>query len=174
MIVFHKKDKRYYQVFVLFQICNKFNIADHYNMMVYIDDKLYPQQSKLYPISSKEVEITTNNLSEFYVDSDPEELTLWHKILDSFNYGKIIDGDREEQVKFTKWYQNENHFFGEIEDLNLSLENIQTKAIPIENFWVQCPECAEAFEVPTNRKFITCPKCQITMHNPYFERYDCL
>jgi hypothetical protein len=61
----------------------------------------------------------------------------------------------------------------EFRDTLLELKGIKAKAIPVEKPWLQCPECAEAFEAPTNRKFITCPKCQATMHNPYFEGYDC-
>jgi len=71
------------------------------------------------------------------------------------------------------FYDDSNLHYIKYKDRLFELKGVNKKAILIEKPWVQCPECAEAFEVPTNRKFITCPKCQITMYNPYFERYDC-
>jgi hypothetical protein len=71
------------------------------------------------------------------------------------------------------FYDDGNLHYIKYKDRLFELKGIKAKAIPVEKPWVQCPECAEAFEAPTNRKFITCPKCRATMHNPYFEGYDC-
>jgi hypothetical protein len=75
-------------------------------------------------------------------------------------YDRLIDGDREAQHIFNKY---KNLLYLEYRHVN-----IDTKAIILQDNWVQCPICTEAWELDIpNIEMCQCPKCNTVLLNPY-------
>ena len=92
------------------------------------------------------------------------------KYLEKFDYYEMLEyGNREEYERFHNWFIQTKEY-EKVINLNRELLNPTIEAIPIEKPWVQCPECAEAFEVKSNLQYIECPKCKTLLKNPYRKR----
>jgi hypothetical protein len=79
---------------------------------------------------------------------------------DKFYFEKLIDGDKETQEIFNNY---KRLFYLEYSHINVS-----ERAILIQDNWVQCSVCTEAWELTNpNFEMCRCPKCSTVFLNPY-------
>jgi hypothetical protein len=167
MIIYHPLYEYYYQTFQVYKICSKQEFYFGFYCSYYDHD-----DKRFYHVKNKEIVVYENNLSNFIVIDEEENLNIINKVLKNFNYAELLEGNPDELKKFNHWFMSEDNCEHlKIVDLNLSIKSIRYQATPIEKPWVQCPECAEAFEANEYRKYLECPKCKIALENPYFIGY---
>ncbi|MBN9378089.1 MAG: hypothetical protein BGO14_01245 [Chlamydiales bacterium 38-26] len=75
-------------------------------------------------------------------------------------YDKLVDGE-EEEVEIFKKYKL-------LMDLEFPDPDVSEKATALEDGWVMCPICIDAWQPHSYSGMIVCPKCNHTMHNPYY------
>ena len=73
-------------------------------------------------------------------------------------YDKLSDGEQQE-VQTLERYRGlmENEF---------ASPDLSAEATRLDADWVQCPECAEAWEAPLWAEAVTCPKCGTVWRRP--------
>ena len=103
-----------------------------------------------FKIYSENLKSLTPSLCEileslFAMEDDPQ-FELTHEQLEILADKLISEGNKEE-----------------IECLDLE---IWEKAEQLENFWLMCPICQEAWEDQSVSKIVCCPRCKKKMHNP--------
>ena len=75
-------------------------------------------------------------------------------------FDRLFDGDKEAQIIFNK-YKDFIYF----EYIHV---DINTKAIIVQDYWVQCPVCTDAWELERpNFEMCQCSKCNTVLLNPY-------
>lgn len=84
-------------------------------------------------------------------------------LIDSDYWSKLFDGEPKEVRNFIK-YQ-------ELMALEFPDPEINDKASNLEDGWVMCPHCIDAWQPNTIDAMIICPKCQRVMHSPYYEKF---
>lgn len=55
---------------------------------------------------------------------------------------------------------------GEQEEFGKPLLDVKEKATCLEDNWIMCPLCQEAWETLSKYPMIRCPKCENLLHNP--------
>ena len=55
-------------------------------------------------------------------------------------------------------------------DLEFQDESITEKASIVDNNWLMCPTCVDAWESSSILAMVECPKCKKIMHNPRFKK----
>jgi hypothetical protein len=76
-----------------------------------------------------------------------------------FHYD-LFDGQSEETEIFKKYKK--------LMDLEFPTSKINDKASDIEEGWVMCPYCIDAWQPNQVDAMIVCPKCSRVMHSPYY------
>ena len=47
--------------------------------------------------------------------------------------------------------------------------SISLSAIPLDDSWLMCPDCIDAWESTTKDSMVDCPKCHKYFHNPRYQ-----
>lgn len=80
-------------------------------------------------------------------------------------YNELIE-DISENISIFKKYKK-------LMDFEFPNNNIEIKAEIIDENWIMCPKCTNAFEV-SNEGLIQCEKCGTIMNNPLYKGYHIL
>ena len=80
--------------------------------------------------------------------------------IDPFFYSRLLDNEVNEVEVFKKYKL--------LMDLEFPDPDISEKATALEDGWVMCPTCIDAWQPHSYSGMIVCPKCHHTMHNPYY------
>lgn len=113
-------------------------------------------------------ELTNDRLSRYWIFSFNEEN---HKKLpylsfpewsnDPYFYGELVDGGKKEISLFNK-YKN-------LMDLEFPNSSISMIAQIIEEDWLFCPLCIDAWQYSDDKDaLVKCPKCQQILNNPRY------
>ena len=78
-----------------------------------------------------------------------------------YYYDALTDGDKEEVEIFKKYKA--------LMDLEFSNPGITDKATALDEDWLLCPFCIDAWQTTSKDGMVICPKCQRMLHNPYYE-----
>jgi hypothetical protein len=94
-----------------------------------------------------------------------QSLEFW----ESYNNGEMkaceIFDEEVEKIYFSEFYDTE------IVKGNKSESYIYSQTAQIlDETWVMCPQCTEAWETPSKEIFVTCPKCECSLYNPRYTR----
>lgn len=82
----------------------------------------------------------------FFMEEGPEFIISEQELYDLAD-SLIIEGEQEEPLE----------------------ENICETAKILEERWVMCPICTEAWHNESHYRVITCPKCNSLLHNPHYK-----
>lgn len=80
------------------------------------------------------------------------------------HYNYIIEGETEQE----KWEQKIFANYRKLMDMEFADPDVTEKATALEDGWVMCPFCIDAWQPHSYSGMIVCPKCHHTMHNPYY------
>ena len=101
------------------------------------------------------------NFTSVYDSWTMQHRTLWmypEWVEDRFHYGRLID-KYEQDVQVFKKYQ----FLMNLEFPNPSVE---LSAEALDEEWLFCKDCIDAWQSTTDDGMVICPKCKKMMHNP--------
>ncbi len=115
--------------------------------------------------------IEEGSFSKFWKMKIPERETIYKESLkavisyqewldDPYYYSDLVDG-KSENIKIFEKYK-------EAMDLEFPNPEINDKASDIEEGWVMCPYCIDAWQPNQVDAMIVCPKCSRVMHSPYY------
>lgn len=76
-------------------------------------------------------------------------------------YDRLTDGC-EKEVKIFKKYKYSM-------DLEFPNPSIFNKATKLDNKWLMCTFCIDAWETTSQDGMVICPNCQRMLHNPFYE-----
>lgn len=134
----------------------------------YICDRLYSYYPSWKPCPLFEViegDLSIYWVFNFFMDSNPQySQTIWafpEWANDEYYYDQLTDG-KEEQVKIFKGYK-------ELMDLEFPDTDCPYKAEIIDDKWLLCPICIDAWQSSDLSGMVRCDKCSTMMNNP---RYD--
>jgi hypothetical protein len=109
--------------------------------------------------------VFTNNINE---DFDYKNYTWafpeWAR--DKYFYGQLVEDYPRELEVFKK--------YKELMYLEFPDPYIDVKASAIDETWVMCPSCIDAWEPRSTEGMIVCPKCNNIMHNPFYHSLEYL
>lgn len=71
----------------------------------------------------------------------------------------LVDGEKRAVETFRN-YQD-------LMDLEFRRPDIESRAEQLQDGWVMCPECTEAWELDVRLELCICPECERTLLNPY-------
>ena len=94
-----------------------------------------------------------------YINDDTWTFPEW--IADEFFILKLIDGEKKEVEIFKKYKL--------LMDLEFPDPDVSEKATALEDGWVMCPTCIDAWQPNPLDGMTVCPICHQTMHNPFYE-----
>lgn len=134
----------------------------------YICDEAY----SYYPIwnPSPLFEVVDGKISKYWIYSfkrgknlDETNVVMafpeWARDSEIF-YDKLSDGE-ENEVNIFKKYKI-------LMDLEFPDESIKEQASIIENDWIMCPVCSDAWQVSCIPAMVECPSCKKILHNPKY------
>ena len=93
-----------------------------------------------------------NNLSDTFLSFEE-----WAYIGDRF-YERLVDEERIAKETFNK--------YKELMDLEFLIPSVESMAITLDDKWVQCPFCDEAWEIKISvNEMLKCPNCSKLLRN---------
>ena len=101
------------------------------------------------------------NFRFFY---EPEPLrydTIWaysEWAQDNFHYGSLVDGDENAMQIYRK--------HKDLMELEFPNPSIELSAEALDDEWLFCKDCIDAWQSTTDDGMVICPKCKKMMHNP--------
>jgi hypothetical protein len=155
-------------------IINKYYIVygmilfDNY-ICYYIEDENHPY----YPVWSPSplFEVVNGQLSKYWVYSFIQEKiidkidirTMWgypEWANDPYYYELLFDGE-EKQVNIYRSYKR-------LMDVEFPIPWIEDKAEAMDDHWLFCSYCIDAWQSFSTDGMVICPTCNRTMHNPNY------
>ena len=147
---------RVYQGYVWYSICKEsddfYSLSYPADLFTIVDQRL----SKYWIVSTLKDEHDTD-LS--FLMTYPE----WANNLSHYSY--VVDGETEEEIEHQKIFQK----YKKLMYLEFPDPEIEMKAASLDDGWVMCPICIDAWEPKSIDGMIICPKCKNVMHNPFYQ-----
>lgn len=91
------------------------------------------------------------------------------------SYEKFCERSKSISIDYiSKYPTNENTLFGlvfshEVNDaLEISENDITENAMILDDAWLMCPDCMDAWESSDKKATVICPKCCHSFYNPRF------
>ncbi|MCC7508392.1 MAG: hypothetical protein IT464_03340 [Planctomycetes bacterium] len=78
-----------------------------------------------------------------------------------FFFDRLTDGDSEAVAAFSK--------MKEFMDLEFTDQTVEATARVIDDAWLQCPNCQDAWESQHDSALVRCTSCQAILRNPRIE-----
>lgn len=113
----------------------------------------------IYPncYSIKDFDVLDSRLSRFWVTKgDVTSFSEW--VEDEFFHGCLFEGDHQALSIFEKYKKDM--------ELEFSIDEVNKYVISLEDNWVQCCECGEAWDQERANELIVCPSCKILLNLP--------
>jgi hypothetical protein len=155
-------------------IINKYYIV--YGMVLvdgYIWYFINDEENTRYPFlnPSPLFEVTNGQLSKYWIYSFTQEKlrdqifthTLWayfEWVNDPYYYDSLSDGNEKEVAIFKKYKS--------LMDLEFPSPWIDDKAKALDDNWLFCSYCIDAWQSFSTDGMVICPTCNRTMHNPNY------
>ena len=129
------------------------------------EDKLY------YPFAypAPFFKVLNGNLSRYWIYSTEigkdknSSRTIWtypEWANDPYFYNQLTDGKREALEVFKK--------YKELMDIEFPLPSIPEAASALDEEWLMCHFCLDAWQSTSKDGMVICPKCKRMMHNPRY------
>lgn len=138
--------------YVWYAVCRNHNDSYPFFYPAPLFSMVSGQISRYWSFSYAEEE---NGLAQNAIWAYPE----WAN--DPYYYGELVDGE-EREVQIFKKYKA-------LMDLEFPDPFIFDKATYLEDNWLLCPFCIDAWETTSKDGMVICPMCQRVMHNPRYE-----
>lgn len=58
------------------------------------------------------------------------------------------------------------------QELKVPNSNVSISAIALDQKWLMCPDCIDAWESDSKDAMVICPKCKKIMHNPRYKQME--
>ena len=87
---------------------------------------------------------------------------------DHQNYPKFFYTEKQLREKVTEVKKKLNKTLADIIDEELGVYNpsIEKSATILDDTWLMCPDCIDAWESTSKNPMVICPKCDQVLHNP--------
>jgi hypothetical protein len=135
----------------------------------YLCDENYDYYPRLHP--SPLFEVTDGQLSRYWIysftrgENSSSTRTIWtypEWIEIKYYYDLLTDGE-EKEVKIFEKYKY-------LMDLEFPNPSIQEHATALDDEWLMCPICIDAWQSTSKDGMVICPKCERMLHNPRYEK----
>ncbi|KKM14269.1 hypothetical protein LCGC14_1707820 [marine sediment metagenome] len=154
-------------------------IGKEYNVygLIYYNDiykyLIFDENNTPFWYLNKLFEIIDNKISKFwYLDFLKEESLIsamwgYYELVNIENHNDDLmkenkdNLEEKEKAALDIFYQRKKEM-----DLEFPDDSIKEKASIVDNNWLMCPTCVDAWESNSIFAMIECPKCKKVMHNP--------
>lgn len=116
-------------------------------------------------VESSNVDIIDNKISSFWVygtensSSNKVILSFPEWANDSYFYQNLVESNGKAGVVFRAYQQDL--------DMEFASPDIILSASILQDNWVQCPKCDEAWQSNKCGEVVSCPKCNSLLLNPF-------
>jgi hypothetical protein len=135
----------------------------------YLSNHYHSYYPRSYP--SPLFEVTDGQLSRYWLysfskgENSSNTRTIWtypEWAENEYYYDLLTDGETKEVRIFEKYKY--------LMDLEFPNPSIQEHATALDDEWLMCPICIDAWQSTSKDGMVICPKCERMLHNPRYEK----
>ncbi len=118
-------------------------------------------------------EVADGQLSRYWIYSftkgknnfDTRTIWTYPEWAENEYYQDLLTDGEEKEVKIFEKYKY-------LMDLEFPNPSIQEHATALDDEWLMCPICIDAWQSTSKDGMVICPKCERMLHNPRYQKKD--